>query len=1598
MKSKNLDTVMKTHAESQLLFPPRCTKWQLVRECEVIKNIIFMAGLLSVALQIYAQPCLEITCSPNKSVACGSTWSFDTPTVTNACGCFTNTITLTVVSTITNSPACTIQDITQTWRANDRCGHTNFCSQTVTVLLTNAPVFVGATNITVSSCTNVTVFYTVTATQACCGVLPVTCIPPSGSSFSPGRPIQVQCVVSNCCGQPFTDTFTVSVVDTNTPVFQRVSPITIASCGPTPVFYNPTASEACCGPLPVVCSPPSGSLFPLGSTLVTCTTTDCFTGVYTTNFYVNVVEGNSLVLSCTDKSVVCGTSWTYDPPTIYDPCCPGTNYTVTTLGPFTNGISACGQTNSITFDVTDQCGNSNQCSQTVTILNQLVLYPANPTITCGSPFPTNPPAFSAGCCTNVTFTLQSSATNISGCGQTIYQLWQATDCCSNTLTTTNIVTVLPGTVSVVCSANKALGAAPCALGNGLPGYTVLHYFPTSTGDGSASQANLLQASDHNFYGTTRLGGTYNQGTVFVLSGNLLQYTVLYSFGGSTFDGAEPVAGLIEGSDGFLYGTTLDGGQYGYGTVFKIPKGGLGYSVLHSFGTTSTDGKGPAGSLVLGSNGNLYGTTSGGGAYGSSSNPGGTVFTLKTNGGFSYQVLYNFGNLIDPTDGQAPLAGLVIGLDNFLYGTTESGGVSGLGTIFKLSQAGTRYTQLYSFTIPSGYYPRAPLVFGANSALFGTASLGGPNYNQNQGGVVFTIQTNGNNYAVLYNFGNSATDGNSPISGLLVACDQTLYGTTAGGGTSNLGTVFTLRQDGSAYAVMKSFTPADGDDPWSGLIQGSDGNLYGTTLSDGATGNSNGNGTLFMLPPALSGLFDPPTVTGGCCGTNISITVLSTVTNHSLCSQSFTRTWQILACCGQSNRCSQTVTVPITTGPVLTCSNLTLTYGSPVPTNPPVAYEPGCSNITVVLLGSVTTSNNCGQVISRTWQATDCCSNNSVCVQLVTLISPPVITCASNKTVPCTTAWSFDPPSATDAGCTNLTYALLNSNLVSATACQQVYAGTWQVTDCCGNTSTCTQLVTVVAAPPTVTCPTNKTVSLTTSCPQGGNLPGFTIMHSFPAFDGDGATPNGILLGSDQVLYGACAYGGAYSGGGDDGGTVFKINQDGTGYAVLQSLGSTSSDVKIPYAGLIEGFDGRLYGTAGYGGGQYGNGGVFALGKDGSGYTVLYAFGSNPSDGNYSLSALVQGSDGTLYGTTTLGGAYAALNQLGGTVFAIQPDGSGFHVIHSFNSFPADGITPYGPLVIGPDGALYGTTPEGGLYGGGTLFRLTPDGGSYTQLHHFGQGNDGAYPYAGVVFGTNGALFGTAIGGGSTGAGAVFTIQTNGSGYAILYNFGSICNDGIGPNLLHVSCDGRLYGTTTAGGNGAGNLGGPGTVFGLNQDGSHYTILRNFVSAADGDESHDGLAQGPDGVLFGTTYVDGLYGSNTFGGALFKLPPSAPDVFDPPSVTCGCCGTNVSIIVLGTTTNNTASAQVLTRSWLVVDCCSRSNFCSQTVTVLSTNGALILHLSVNASQHTLTLTWTGAGTLESASDVQGPWTPLPNAMSPYTVQTTGVRQFYRLRGQ
>jgi uncharacterized repeat protein (TIGR03803 family) len=375
----------------------------------------------------------------------------------------------------------------------------------------------------------------------------------------------------------------------------------------------------------------------------------------------------------------------------------------------------------------------------------------------------------------------------------------------------------------------------------------LHSFDYT--DGQAPYG-LVQATNGYFYGTTYSGGANDDGTVFKITptGTL---TMLHSFCSPypCQDGAESGAGLVQANNGDLYGTTQNGGADGYGTVFKItPSGTL--MTLHSF--DGTDGANPYAGLVQATDRNLYGTTQNGGA-----NNKGTVFKITPSG--TLTTLHSF----DGTDGKLPYAGLVQTTNGDLYGTTQTGGANGAGTVFKITPSG-KLTILYSFCSQSGCtdgeLPHAGLVQATNADLYGTTAYGGADAD----GTVFKITPSGT-LTTLHSF--DGTDGANPYAGLVQATDGNLYGTAAYGGANTTdcggigcGTVFKIIPTGTVttlYSFCSQSGCTDGDYPVAGLVQDTNGDLYGTA----AMGGANGYGTVFWLSVGLGPFVETQPVSG-----------------------------------------------------------------------------------------------------------------------------------------------------------------------------------------------------------------------------------------------------------------------------------------------------------------------------------------------------------------------------------------------------------------------------------------------------------------------------------------------------------------------------------------------------------------------------------------------------------------------------------------------------------------------------------------------------------------------------------------------------------------
>ncbi|HUD46490.1 MAG TPA: choice-of-anchor tandem repeat GloVer-containing protein [Candidatus Baltobacteraceae bacterium] len=780
--------------------------------------------------------------------------------------------------------------------------------------------------------------------------------------------------------------------------------------------------------------------------------------------------------------------------------------------------------------------------------------------------------------------------------------------------------------------------------------TTLHSFQGFS-NGAEPVAGLVQGSDGYFYGTTEYGGMNGYGTVFKISATGA-FTRLHSFDGN--DGASPKAALVEGGDGNFYGTTWGGGTNGgWGTVFKISASGA-FSSLYSF-TGGSDGSEPTAGLAQGSDGNFYGTTEGGGRYD------GTVFKISASGAFTS--LYSFAGLqpFNGDDGEYPEAALVLGSDGDFYGTTSAGGTNASsGTVFKISAGGV-LTSIHSFAGTDGVGPEAGLVQGSDGNFYGTTPYGGTNLYID--GTVFKISASGA-FTSLHSF--DGKDGTTPETALVQGSDGNFYGTTAGGGTNaDWGTVFKVSASG-AFTSLYSFSGGnDGGGP-NGLVQGSDGNFYGTTTTGGPSAYG---GTVFKIsasgaftslysfiggndgayPEAAlaqggDGNFYGTTAGGGTNGNNGTVFTISA-------SGAFTGLHSF------DGNDGATIASSLVQG---SDGNFygTTAYGgtdSGFGNDSVFTTDSGFGTVFMVSTGGVLTS-------LHSFAGKDGASPRAALVE---------------------------------GGDGNF------------------YGTTWS-----GGTNFGSGTVFRINA-------------------SGA----FASLYSFTGGN-DGGGPGGLVPDMDGNFYGTTAYGGTNGGNG----TVFKISASGA----LTSLYSFTGgyDGGGP-GGLVLARDGNFYGTTSTGGMSGGYGTVFKISASGA-IASLYSFtggndGANPA-------SLVQGSDGNFYGTATYGGSNSDLGTDSGfgTVFMVSASGV-FASLHAFAG--NDGGAPNG-LVQGSDGNFYGTTDYSGPSGYGTVFRL--------NVVFNGQTNFTVSVSAAPASG------GTVSGGGTYPSGSVNTVTASAnSGYAFV---------------------------------------------------------------------------------------------------------------------------------------------------------------------------------------------------------------------------------------
>ena len=378
--------------------------------------------------------------------------------------------------------------------------------------------------------------------------------------------------------------------------------------------------------------------------------------------------------------------------------------------------------------------------------------------------------------------------------------------------------------------------------------------------------NLIEDANGDLFGTTEYGGASNLGSVYeIMTGSNGAITTLASFNGT--NGSKPLAGVIEDANGNLFGTTSAGGTSNYGTIFEVVQGSDTITTLATF--VGTNGASPYGGLVEDANGNLFGTTHGGSGAGAA----GTVFELA----YGSNTITTLADFTGTGIGAGPYAALVEDANGNLFGTTYNGGTSGEGTAFELVHGSNTITTLVTFNGTNGSHPYDALIENANGDFFGTTSAGGNGY-----GTVFelTPQSGGYTITTLATF-NGSGNGGTPEDSLVEDNGGNLFGTTSTGGTLGLGTVFELANGSGTITPLVAFNGTDGASPQDGLIEDSNGNLFGTSR-----GGAYGDGSVYEVSVApaatattLVGNGPNPSLSGVGVGFTVDVTSASPISGE-----------------------------------------------------------------------------------------------------------------------------------------------------------------------------------------------------------------------------------------------------------------------------------------------------------------------------------------------------------------------------------------------------------------------------------------------------------------------------------------------------------------------------------------------------------------------------------------------------------------------------------------------------------------------------------------------------------------------------------------------
>jgi uncharacterized repeat protein (TIGR03803 family) len=1029
--------------------------------------------------------------------------------------------------------------------------------------------------------------------------------------------------------------------------------------------------------------------------------------------------------------------------------------------------------------------------------------------------------------------------------------------------------------------------------------SVLYNFGNSSIDGKAPQSALIFDSKGNLYGATSGGGVHSYGTVFELTpgaGGVWTERILYSFGVTTSD-AEGPQSVVFDSKGNLYGTA-GGGQYGYGSVFKLsPQAGGIWTeqVIHSFNLGEADGYDPAGNPAVDSAGNVYVATGAGGTEDS-----GTVVEISpvSGGTWTEKILVSLGSAFGIS---GPDAGLVFDSKGNLYGTTYSGGSNNGGTVFELSPGtGGAWTEtvLHSFPVnltTDGSFPNGELVLDSAGNLYGMTHSGGTVLD----GTVFEVspQTGGTwTEKLLYSFNptDANADGKNPVGALAFDSKGNLYGATfneGGGAITGDGSVFKLTpQSGGTWTeqLLHNFTgdytpedvAMDGIFPDAGVVIDASGNLYGTTSGGGI---NNGAGVLYIIGPepvAATPVFSPAAGTYGTAqmvkltdttpGSTLyysnngtpdttstvytgpfsvsstqTLTAIATATNYVDSNYAVARyiitptaATPVFSPAGGTYTSPQTVTISdLTSG-----ATIYYTTNGTTPTTSSAKYTAAITVSATETLEAIAVAS--GDANSAVASATYTIQNPTAATPV---FSPAVGTYTSAQSVTITDSTTGATIYYTINGTTPTTSSTKYTAAITVSATETIEA----IAVATGYTHSAVASATYTITPPAaapIFSPVAGTYTVAQSVTVTDSTAGATIYYTT-----NGTTPTT----SSSKYTGAIAVTAT---------ETIKAIATATGYSSSATTSAiytidlpiAATPVFSPIAGTYDSIESVTITDSTPGAAIY--------------YTTN---GTMPSASSTRYAGAISVSQTETIEAIAIAAGYANSTVASATyTITLAVGNSQVSILYSFNSelgCPGFGL-PSAPI-FDAKGNLYGTC--NGSSGGGEVYELTPKtGGVWTESVIYNNEQTLGNPNPGLIFDAAKVnLYGTENSGGSVGAGSVYELSPAAGGawtLTTLHSFQNGTADGQAPAAGMVfDAAGNLYGTTDIGG-----ANGDGAVFKLTPaSGGTWTesILYSFgATSTDGINPKSSLIFDSKGNLYGSTYGGG--GTGSFG-TIFELLPS-----------------------------------------------------------------------------------------------------------------------------